>query len=342
MNAATILKINLDEPERLFDKRDHAYQYKKLAKEWHPDLNKDPKAADVFAHIGNLYQSALKKLAGGTWSVPGVLSLTGVDGKTRSIKYSVKKTFELGEFYVGNTLVTFAIARAHEHLVLAGLRCVGTIRYPTEDFRKSLEQYFPKVEHYFETRDHIVICVRKRKDEILLTDLLTHLKGKIDPKHVAWLMSSLFNLASFLQINRMCINGIDADAVYVSPSKHSVSILGGWWYAAEFDKPITTLPPSTYKLAPRKLLALKQATPFLDLESIRAIGRLCLGDITGNSFRMAKDLPAPMTSFLQLPSSHSAVADYEAWVKVLEDSFGPRKFVKLDVEPEHIYNKETA
>jgi hypothetical protein len=135
----------------------------------------------------------------------------------------------------------------------------------------------------------------------------------------------------------MTINGISPQTVLVSTPTHSLSILGGWWYSAEFGKKLKSLPPDIYRLAPRKLLLDKIAHPFLDLESIRACGRAALGDITGNSFRMDKAIPAPMAAYLALPSSNSAVEEYEIWMKVLEDCFGPRKFVKLEVSPDDIY-----
>lgn len=343
MDAAFILNIPLSEPERLFkNKNALRNEYLILLKTWHPDINKDKQAADVAAHIQALYEKAQEKLDLGIWQIPGLLSLTGTDGKARQIRYRVKKAFELGEVYVGDTITTFVIARSFENLVLAGLRCIGTIRYPNESFRTSLEQYFPKVERYFETKDHLVICIRKHRDEILLSDLLGHLGGRIDPKHVAWIMSSLFNLASFLSITDMTINGITPSTIYVNTLRHSLSLLGGWWYAAEVNKPITTLPPEIFRLAPRSLVANKIANPFLDLESMRAVGRACLGDITGSTFRLRDDIPKPMATFLMLPSSSNAVKDYDAWTKVLTDSFGPRKFVKLEVTGDHIYPKEAA
>ena len=338
MNAEYILAIPLDEPERLFKHKEILKQdYFSLLKKWHPDLSKDPQANDVLVHVKALYGKAQEKIASKIWAPPGLLELTGIDGKTRKIKYRAKRSFELGDIYVGDTVLTFVIRRAHENLILSGLRAIGTIRYPNEDFRRNLEPYFPKVEHYFETTDHYCVCVRKRRDEILLSDLIQHLGGRIDPKHVAWIMSCLFNLASFLQIQQMTINGISPQTVLVSTPTHSLSILGGWWYSAEFGKKLKSLPPDIYRLAPRKLLLDKIAHPFLDLESIRACGRAALGDITGNSFRMDKDIPAPMAAYLMLPSSNDAVKEYENWVKVLEDCFGPRKFVKLEVSPDDIY-----
>lgn len=336
--AESILAIRYDEPERIFKQKDSLKaDYLRLLKLWHPDVNKDPLAAKVAAHIQALYEKAQEHVSRGIWAVPGVLSLTGLDNKTRTLKYHAKRAFELGEMYVGDTIITFAIKRVHENLVLSGLRAIGTARYPNEDFRRSLEQFVPKVEHYFETTDHIIVCCRKRREEILLSDLIAHQGGQIDPKHVAWILSCLFNLASFLQITDLTINGIEPQTVFVSTPTHSLSILGGWWYAAEFGHKLHSLPPAIYKLAPRKMFIDKKASPFLDLESIRACGRAALGDITGNSFRMNSAIPAPMASFLMLPSSTDAVKEYETWMKVLEDCFGPRKFMKLEVLPEHIY-----
>jgi len=338
MNASHILAIPLDEPELLFKSKDTIKQeLRAFLKQWHPDVNKDPAAPAVAAHINALYSRAELLAAKGSWQTPNLLVLKGKDGRERRIAYRARRPFELGVLYIGDSIATYVVDRKHEALVLSGLRCIGTIRYPTEDFRRSLEPYFPKVEHYFETSDSIVVCMRKRKDEILLSDLIAHLGGKIDPKHVAWIMSCLFNLASFLHINKMAVNGIEPQTVFVSTPTHSLSILGGWWYGIEFGKQLKSLPPAIYKLAPRKLLAEKKATSFLDLEGIRAIGRAALGDITGNSFRMRDDIPKPMASFLVLPNSGNAIKDYEAWGKVLKDSFGPRKFVKLEVVMDDVY-----
>lgn len=338
MNADNILAIALDEPERLLRRPDFLRDdYLILLKTWHPDINHHPLADKVTAHIQALYSKAQEKIALKIWNPPGILLLTGKDKKTRKIKYRAKYKFELGVVYVGDNILTFVVPKTHEDFILSGLRGIGTIRYPNEEFRQNLELYFPKIEQYFETDISIVVCMRKRRDEILLSDLIGWAGGRLDPKHVAWIISSLFNLASFLQITELTVNGIEPSTVFVSTPTHSLSILGGWWYSASFGKPLKSLPPNIYKLASRKILIAKKATPFLDLESIRACGRAALGDITGSSFRMRDDIPKPMASYLMLPSSNDAVREYENWVKVLEESFGPRKFVKLEALPEHIY-----
>lgn len=341
MLAASILAIPLNEPERLFKRKNDLRQdYLYLIKTWHPDINKDPLADKVLAHVNMLYKQAQDKVHNSVWNPVGVLELTGKDGKIRQIKYRAKRSFELGEVYISDKLVTFVVAKCHEKLVLSGLRAIGTIRYPNEDFKKSLEQYFPKVEHYFDTDGVAVICMRKDRREVLLADLIHHLGGKIDVKHVAWIMSSLFNLASFMKLSYMTHNAISANTVYVNPEMHSVALYGGWFYAVELGQHVVALPPDTYKLASRKLLTNKVADYAFDIECIKAVGRACSGDISGTTLRTRSDIPAPFTNFLLAPAKNDAIKAYEAWIKVLEESFGPRKFVKLDATIDQIYPKE--
>ena len=74
-----------------------------------------------------------------------------------------------------------------------------------------------------------------------------------------------------------------------------------------------------------------------DLESVRAIGRASLGDPTGLALVGRADLPRPMADFLRLPSSGSALDDYRTWSEVLDDSFGPRRFVELPISFSDVY-----
>jgi hypothetical protein len=340
VNSATILAILEDEPERLFKVQEHLRtDYLALAMFWHPDKNKDAKANDVLAHINLLYKRAQEHVEKGIWHVPGVLELESRDNKKFKIKYLVKRKFELGEMFIGQSIVTFLIARSQEDMVINGLRMIGSIRYPTEDFKKSLLPHMPNVVKSFETQDHWVICVRKEPHEVLLLDLIKYSKGAIDAKHVAWIISSLLNLACFLQIGDMTHNGITLNTVFVSPTKHAVSLYGGWWYAQYAGKLIKHLPPELYPLASRRLKEHKIAQSLLDLDSIKAIGRACLGDISGGGLRGRKDVPAPFVQFLQLPSSKTAVEQYKEWPKVLEDSFGPRRYQELKITGDDVYQQ---
>ena len=335
MNAAAILAIPETEPERLFKVPDQLVsEYRALVKRWHPDAGGD---TAVFAHIGALYRQAEQKIHKGIWQPPGLLEITDRYGKRYRLQYRSRRPFELGEMFIGLSVVTYVIPRSHEALVLNALKQIGHIRYPDQTFRKSLEPCLPKVLRAFETATDWVVCIQKRPDEVLLADLIKHLGGQIEPKHTAWIISSLLNLACFLDVAGVTLNSMSVSTVLASPTKHAVSLYGGWWYAAEAGKLLTHLPPDTLPLASAALRTHKVATGELDLQSIKAIGRACLGDPSGGSLRGRKDLPSPFSQFLQLPAAKSAFVEYERWPKVLEDSFGPRRYHELKITGEDVY-----
>lgn len=338
MNAAAILSIPESEPERLFRHvATITADYRELLKRWHPDLNTAPEAPQVAAHITALYRGVIEQVRKGAYNPPGWREITGKDGRSFKIKFLARRPFELGEMLISTNLVTFLIDRAHEDMVIQGLKMIGTMRYPNEKFRKSLSPHLPNVVRSVETSAGWVIAVRKEPHEVLLSDLIAHLGGNIEPKHTAWIISSLLNLACFLEVSGMTLNGMTPETVFVSPAKHSVSLYGGWWYAQGAGKLIRSLPPKVFPLASRRLREHKIASAELDVECIRAIGRACLGDPTGGSLRGRADLPAPFTQFLQLPSAKSALVEYENWPKVLEASFGPRRYHELKITGEDVY-----
>lgn len=151
---------------------------------------------------------------------------------------------------------------------------------------------------------------------------------------MAWIVSSLLNLTCFYEIIGLCHNGLSVDTVFISPAKHTAFPAGGWWYAKKAGDTIKFLPPGSHALAPRDMLRTKTADHRLDLEAIRAIARTCLGNATGGSLSM---LPKPFASFLRLPASKSPLQDYQNWETVLTDSYGPRRYLKLDITAATIY-----
>lgn len=331
MSAEKILAIPTTEPERLFPNslEEAAKEYRALALKWHPDRSSDPSAAKVMAHISALYQTVLEKIKSGRWEAVGV-RIFKADRKTRKINYLTSRTFELGEMLIGTNLVTFVIPTKYESYVLRGLRAAGSLHYPNKDWEKDLSGYFPKVEKYFEAEDSAVIMLRKDPSSVLLSDLIRYCGGSLDPKHTAWIISSLLNLCSFLEVSHTTHNALSPDTVFVSPKLHAAFLLGGWWYAAPTNKPLTAVPPYSHRLMTNLERERKTAAHRLDLQCIREIGLELVGDAI-------TDLPKPYREFLRLPAPASPIKDYEAWAKVLTDSYGARRFVKLDVTPSAVY-----
>lgn len=337
MSAASILAIPDGEPERLFrDQAAIAALYHELVKTWHPDARPgDPRATEVMVKLSKLYAQAKRKSADGTWEEPGVRTLRPRDGRAVKIRYRARSKFELGEVLIGTRHVTYVVPREHEDLVISGLRAIGTIRFPTAEFRDSLEQFFPKTLKVLELEGGgWSVSLAKDPDDVLISDLAEVMGGRVPPEHVAWMVSSMLNLLSYLgQVQQMTVNGLTPSTVFANPRKHSVSFLGGWWYAARVGSGISALPPETYRLAPNQLRIHKKASPELDLACVKHIARTALGDPSGGSLRTRGDVRKEVAEFLLTPAGRSAVAEYKSWYEVL----GKRKFVPLRVTGEDVY-----
>ena len=338
LTASQILAIAPTEPERLFsaDPASLRHEFAVLAKCWHPDRNGASEAAKVLDRLVALHDAAKRKLAAGEWSAPDAIRIDAAYGKSLVLKIKRRHEFELGEMAIAVSRVAFLVEKEHTRLFENGLRRIKDIRYPDGRIRDDLARFMPDVQGVYETAGHHVAIIAKTEDVVLLRDLVAHIGGHLAPKHAAWVVSSLLNLACFFEVTGLTHNAISPQTIFVTAKHHAVHLLGGWWYAAPAGSRIELLPEATYAVMPRSVKTSKRADIRLDLESIRAVGRTILGDAAGLS-PVGKDLPKPMANFLRLPSSGSAIEDYRAWGQALKDSFGPRRFVELPVSSRDVY-----
>lgn len=341
MTAKEILALTPTRHGVLFaglDRTATAAQFRRLAKRWHPDRNGgSSEAAAVFARIVDLHEAALRALHGGPAADPDVLRIETVEGRAFALRYRRRTAFELGETFVADGRVAYVVGKEHAALFENGLRMIGGVTYPDARTKADLSRFMPPVERLLETATDRIAVIRKTDDVFMLSDLVAALGGRMDPRHVAWLISSLLNLTCFFSVSGFVHNALTPTTVFVSPKYHAAFPLGGWWYAAQAGARMTSLPDETYSLLPRAVAADKRADIRLDLESVRAIGRAALGDPSGVSFAGRPGLPRPMADYLRLPGSGSAVEDYRTWERVLKDSFGPRRFVELPVTSSDVY-----
>jgi len=339
LTASQILAIAPAEPERLFsgDPASLRREFAVLAKCWHPDCNGSSEAVKVMERVVTLYDAARRKHAAGEWSAPGVIRIDATSGNSFTLQVKRRHEFELGEMAIAIDRVAFLVEKEHTTLFETGLRRITELRYPDARVGGDLAQFMPDVQGVYETATHHVAVMAKTEDVILLQDLVAHVGGQLPPKHAAWVVSSLLNLACFFEVTGLTHNAISPATIFVTAMHHAVFLLGGWWYAAPTGSRIELLPEMTYALMPRSMAISKRADTRLDLESIRAVGRTILGDSTGLGLVGREDLPKPMLNFLRLPSSGSAIGDYRAWGKALKDSFGPRRFMELPISFHDVY-----
>ena len=337
LTEAQILAISV--PELMFtgEIATAKAEYRKLASKWHTDTNPgvNPK---VISHINMLYDLAVKKLTSGDWVIPGLFQFETVQGKKFQLKYRRKHDIDLGEMYVGDNFVVFSVFKTDSDLVETAKKIINEFQYPNDKMRDEMSRFLPSVHDCHETSDRHVLLVKKTSDVFLLRDVIDHFGGKLDPKHAAWVISRLYNLACYLKFSGLVHCGISPMSVFISPKYHSGLLLGDWWYTTKVKQQMVALPSTTIILLTDSELKAKEAKFSFDLEAIRAIGREMLGDRHGSKLLMDKSLPKALVAWARSPATGDAFKEYDYWQStVLIESFGKRKFVELDLSSSDIY-----
>lgn len=345
LTAAEILAIPVGYPEKLFmGVLDTAKgQYRRLATKWHPDKNSQTDAGKVFAHIQVLYAAAEKRILDGTWRVNGTFVVRDIKSRSEYIfKYKRSSPFELGHMYYGRNTVAWSIDLQYEDLVRNALSVLQRdIRYADTTMRKEHERYLPEVISVVHAADRFVVVMRKKPEFFLLRDVLNRF-GVMEARHVAWIVSSLLNLNCYLSWTGVVHCAISPDTWFISPSGHTGALLGGWWYSVRQGQRLKVLPRRTLLYGPLGLERDKVAKRRIDSALIRATARELLGDVSGSRLLSVKDslVPKAMKRWLLDASESNAYSEYHHWYHdVLKDSFGPRRFVRMEVKPSDIYEE---
>lgn len=302
--------------------------YKKLARKYHPDVSKEPKAIEYFQHITSLYEEALSKIERGIWDEVDVLELKS-DGKRYILKYLREHDFELGKIYIGRQHIIYLLDSKHEKYFKQYKSVLSEIHYADSGMKKEFERYMPNISASFKTEDgKYCIVLKKEQNEFLLSDFFEYFGHDLDPKHIAWITSRLLNLSCFLNYNNLVYYGFTPNNLLVNVEMHGIKLLGGWWYTVKKGSKLIGVSTDIYNLMSLSEKSEKVAKSVTDIESIKEIVRM-----------NCKSLPAPIDRWINNISSSEPYKEFDKWSEVLLESFGVRKFIELKVSEKEIYKK---
>jgi hypothetical protein len=312
-------------------------EYINLCKQWHPDVNTSKEANDVMVKITLLYTKALDLINENKWEGLNFIKLSCTNNKAYELKYLIQHDFELGTLYIGNNTVTYLIKEQYKDFYDNYKYITSHFKYANDKMRTEFEKYVPKILESFKTNDgQYGLIISKSSDLLLLKDVLNYFDNKISDRHVAWILSTLYNLTCFINYNNLSQNGITLDNYYISPTFHSGVLIGGWWYSVPLNNKMLGMSKEIYNIIPPKTKEFKTGNITTDLESIRLIGRKLLG----NDFKFNPDIPKAFIEWLMIGSSNTALEEYQKWNKTLTNAYGKRTFVKLSLSAEMLYNKK--
>jgi hypothetical protein len=316
-------------------------EYRNLAKHWHPDVHKDSTvASEVMTKINTLYAEGLKLLKDGKWVKGNFIQFKAKNGKTYKLHYLTEHTFELGKCYIGKSIVSYVVDKTHKDFYDNYLKRITNFKYANPDMKAEFEKYLPVTESTFETDEFFGVIVRKPDDVLSLRDALTYFKGTLPDRHVAWILSSLYNMACFLDYNKLSHNGINIDNYFISPQFHSGMLLGGWWYTVGYGEKLTGAPKNVFDIMTLQTKRDKIGTYITDLDSIRQIGRELCGDKFSNNLLKSSTIPSAITEWLIGGSLKKPIDEYVAWGKALDSGYGKRTFVELKLSASDLYPNE--
>lgn len=315
-------------------------EYKELARAYHPDLYKEDNANEILANLNTLYDRALEFYQNGVWEQSNSIFIRPKEKKiTFKFRYLAERTFELGKFYISGGNVVYLLDNEHKKYYDNAIKQIQSLKYANEKMHEEFARYMPNLKSYYETEEgKWCIIMAKTEDVYLLNDLLKQQGGKMDDKHVAWVISRLSNITCFLQYNNIIHNGISLNNCYVSPNHHSILLLGGWWYATKENEKIIGTQKEIFNIMPLKAKTEKVPSYKTDLESIKLIGKLLLNNRSLMTKRGTFDFtPEPFKNFLRKGASENPKEEFKLWNKALEESYGERKFIVLNVQESDIY-----
>lgn len=330
-------------PESLYpnDATESKHVFRKLSMEWHPDRGGDD---TVFKHIKALYEEVEVKIRLGTWELDGVRTIETDCGKKFRMRYLAKRRIEVGEMFVCRHSIIYIIDIGASDLVGLSQKAYDRVDRVRD---AALSKYVPlmprEVGHYRLMDGRTVVMYSKPEGMILLRDALEHLGGAIHPRHVAWITSRMYSVASFLDHIGWVHGDLSPDTIFIDPREHTIGLLGGWWYGTKAGEKLTALPKRTVNHVPKSLITKKVADPTIDSYLIRVTARELLGDIHGSKLLVDKSIPDSMKAWVRGSGTDDVLSEFKDWYdKCLIESFGKRKFVELRLSAGEVYSRKFA
>lgn len=349
LTSKTLLRVRTPESLFSYSPSEAKAEYRALVRRWHPDREPSPDAPIVLDHITNLYRLACTKVHESNWhepcekvedETPGVKRFRMRGGSIKQCEFLKAHSFEFGQAFIGSNYVTFEVDEEYADFFRNGRKQIQSLRFQNADMAAEMSKYLPQIVDHFSTENSHIMVLRKTPDQVLLGDVVRRMGGTLNPiAHIGWIVNALYNVACYLEWSGITHNAIAKETIFISPLRHSVMLLGGWWYSAGCGSRLKAVPNRTLDCLPYDVMNTKCADSRVDLELIKLLGRELLG---GDKSLVWEDdsIPESIVKWLSVPTSGSAKSDYKEWKQeVLVDAFGPPHFVKLNLNSSDLYKE---
>ena len=304
-------------------------QFRNFAKCIHPDVCSDVRSQEAFTKLNKLYETALDYIFTGSWEETGVLQLTP---KVMMAGIRNVSAFELGARYVSDTKIAYVFDSGKDvYFSNYTAKLTQTARFRDSKIKMAYQHKIPMIKTIADmSYGRKAIVVGKTPDDYPMDLFLKAYGDKLTGRDIAWMISRMCDLLCFLYINSsMVLNGFTKENLLICPKSHTISIFGGWWYAALNGASMIGTNKTVYNCMSSLTRTNKVATPQTDIESMHYI---CSELVKGKS-----DIPKPILDWINSGSSDDPIQTYSNWNEALDKAYGQRMFVKFEVDSDKIY-----
>lgn len=328
VELAVKLRLGLDR-ESVFGPKVEESDYRRMRSLFHPDKCMLPDASALFHAIQSLWEGR-----GNPFDVRDRFTFPLAGGSvlmTHPLSQSANAT---GGRVVTNKAVGYLFKKEYRHLAAPFYdeKHVWKFAGPGEMRKQCLtgaDAFLPQFEKKYDGRNgDIFISLKKSPTAIPLDMMLKQQGGKLDMRHVAWILSGLYNAFCYMQFASIVHLGLEPSAVFVEPGTHRVSLPGGWGHAVFSGALPRPVPTWVASALPRRYRGAKKASYGMTSELILAIGRHLLGDPTG--IQLGREKQTRIIRHLLSEANGTAIEQYKNWQQATSDAFGGHHFHKMD------------
>lgn len=303
--------------------------YADYAKIYHSDAATG--CADAFNTIAKLY--ALAKVHFDNLNGKSVLKkvkATSKDGKSYILEYVCERVEFEYTSYIGREELWIVFGENYKKYYDNYLLSTKLVSYADDNLKKEFSRLMPKIKQNFETTTgKYVIIIEKTSEVASIQDILDAIE---DPnrkfewldrdRHCAWILSRLYNLACFLNMNKLVFNGINLKDLYVSPTFHTVLLLNGWQFCTKENERMLGTTKDIYDIMSIKCKDNKISEYNTDLESIKMVGRRLF----------TSKAPKALLEYVEKASTGDCFTDWTEYDEALTKAYGKRVFINWNFD----------
>lgn len=316
-------------------------EYKKIAKDVHPDNYKDKDryiASEAFSILNKLYKAGLDELKDGIYEVYDQVqiykhakSLFEITVKGELYKfYELVFEGEVADIYKGaseNEIVYLKVVAdcADNDLLDTEFKVLSDLRH----------QSLPYVEHKITINDRNAILMREVKG-ITMDELLKQYPKGVPAEHVMWMLERLLSVVGFLHSNFVVHGNLKPENIVINKEVHNVSLVG-----FSFCIPKANEKDAKYKIVNDYYTApeVNKTARVLPASDIYSIGKIAIKLLGGDAIngRMPISVDPEIRAFIRkminVNASERPKDAWELWSELVElrtKVFGTQRFKKLD------------